>query len=396
MSTPFPAGRRAFLVIHGIGEQNPFETLDSFARGLIRDFQEKGIAFTAEHHISERTRAGGGRWTENWVRLKSADGTDWIDLHEYYWAYLTEEKIGLDAIWRWARQTLQGAARFFKENKKLQERFEARGLRRRYGAGTRNIKCLLTLMLIASPLFFLGRMLVQASQVIPPLWAALRELQGWLRQKTRLLIVGYVGDVAIYTTMDEKSRYYALRQHVLAESQALLEELLASEEDYDQVIVAGHSLGSVIAYDTLNRLNIKSNLKNNLIEAKLKKLAGLITFGSPLDKIAFFFREHPKKDEYVRRQILKSLHSFKAIPLQFEQEPLELASQIEARLDGLPWANYFDEKDPVSGHLDFYAIPDADNVELHLPQPWGVAHTGYWGEAAFYRDISRRYLGLAP
>ena len=31
---PLRGKRQAMLVIHGIGEQNPYETLDSFARGV--------------------------------------------------------------------------------------------------------------------------------------------------------------------------------------------------------------------------------------------------------------------------------------------------------------------------------------------------------------------------
>ena len=37
MEVPSPelrSARQAMLVIHGIGEQNPYETLDSFARGI--------------------------------------------------------------------------------------------------------------------------------------------------------------------------------------------------------------------------------------------------------------------------------------------------------------------------------------------------------------------------
>ena len=35
------AKRQALLIIHGIGEQNPYETLDSFARGVFRYLHDK-------------------------------------------------------------------------------------------------------------------------------------------------------------------------------------------------------------------------------------------------------------------------------------------------------------------------------------------------------------------
>ena len=54
MTIEFPKGRTAFLVIHGIGEQNPFETLDSFARGVISHLKSEDKAFDASHQIIER------------------------------------------------------------------------------------------------------------------------------------------------------------------------------------------------------------------------------------------------------------------------------------------------------------------------------------------------------
>jgi len=41
---------------------------------------------------------------------------------------------------------------------------------------------------------------------------------------------------------------------------------------------------------------------------QLQKLRGLLTFGSPLDKIYYFFREHVKEDQAIRAQIL-SIHA---------------------------------------------------------------------------------------
>ncbi|MGC2831755.1 MAG: hypothetical protein WB627_17385, partial [Candidatus Acidiferrum sp.] len=38
---PLRSHRTAMLVIHGIGEQNPYETLDSFARGLFSYLRDR-------------------------------------------------------------------------------------------------------------------------------------------------------------------------------------------------------------------------------------------------------------------------------------------------------------------------------------------------------------------
>ena len=42
MSKQFAKGRTAILVIHGIGEQNPYETLDQFGRNLMRYLSFEG------------------------------------------------------------------------------------------------------------------------------------------------------------------------------------------------------------------------------------------------------------------------------------------------------------------------------------------------------------------
>ena len=94
--------------------------------------------------------------------------------------------------------------------------------------------------------------------------AAINKL-GWI-------VTGYLGDVAIYTTTDEKSKYYRIRQQILNESQTLVEALL-DDDAYDRVIIAGHSLGSVIAYDTLDRINIKANLREGK-KLQIQKLDG--------------------------------------------------------------------------------------------------------------------------
>lgn len=386
MAKEFPKGRTAFLVIHGIGEQNPLETLDSFSRGFIGLFNELKIAFDPFHQITERKEAGGSSWTESFVRLKPKQGDGHIDIHEYYWAYLTEEKITVPEVWAWVEKALEGTRKFYDENEELRKRFEKDG---KVSFRLAEVLKLLFWLSIFYPFLKIALSISLLLSRIPGI-SVFKKAAGFLQEKLRPMIVGYIGDVAIYTTTDTKSRFFELRRKILKESQALVESLL-SDDSYDRVIIAGHSLGSVIAYDTLNRLNLAANLPDARHPA-LEKVGGLITFGSPLDKIAFFFREHAKKGEYVRRQIIQQLHSFKARQLSFEPNSIEMGCKIKPKLDGIPWVNYFDMNDPVSGHLDFYIMGDNDNVELRMDEKWGVAHTTYWGHQRMYGDIFKRFF----
>src|SRR5213080_2751829 len=73
-------------------------------------------------------------------------------------------------------------------------------------------------------------------------------------------------------------------------------KLLPTVPGYSRVVVVGHSLGSVLAYDTLNAL-----INEDQVCAKqrgvVSKTRALITFGSPLDKTAFMFRLDAKGEE---------------------------------------------------------------------------------------------------
>lgn len=383
MASAFPTGRTAFLVIHGIGEQRPFETLDGYARGVIDEFRDRGAAFSIEHRIAEST-AGGSGWTESFVRLQENGSDNAVDIHECYWAYLTEQKASLRDIWNWLALTAIATARYYRENEALQRAYEERRKQRGASVFRFPIYRFLFAALTIYPLIWL------AGKLIP---RAIRTLVAKaMRPLGTQVIVGYVGDVAIYTTTDEKSKFFPIRSKILEVSQALLESLLADGR-YDRVVLVGHSLGSVIAYDTLNRLNLKANL-HPAFRPQLARLHGLVTFGSPLDKIAFFFREHTRADEYVRRGILDALHSFRAKPLHPDAPQSPMTTQIRPLLGNFPWLNFFDAQDPVSGHLDFYA--DVENRQLDMGARWGLAHTAYWKDTRFYRESLARLFHEIP
>ncbi len=50
----FPQGRTAFLLIHGIGQQNPYETVDYFAQNLLKYFEGQNLPTQLEHYIAKR------------------------------------------------------------------------------------------------------------------------------------------------------------------------------------------------------------------------------------------------------------------------------------------------------------------------------------------------------
>jgi uncharacterized C2H2 Zn-finger protein len=214
-------------------------------------------------------------------------------------------------------------------------------------------------------------------------------------------------DVTIYCTTYTRAKNYQIRQEVL--KGAVNQLKLLRDMEYN-IIVVGHSLGSVIAYDALNRLIVDMsaevrktgiNQKDDLPENVLPVI-GLVTFGSVLDKVAFFFREHTADEAYVRRQILNHFHIFgrivrcpfchdKEFPNEKEltnhinkdhetyecsnsqcdnrvnqgdrvcprcktvlKDPVRIDNPVHNFLDGITWLNVHHPNDHYGGRLDAY------------------------------------------
>ncbi len=120
------------------------------------------------------------------------------------------------------------------------------------------------------------------------------------------------------------------------------------------------------------------------------KINGLVTFGSPLDKIAFFFREHTPKKQYIRRQILAHFHGFKSKDLNLQKNEVKVENPIKPFLDHVRWVNFWDKKDPVSGQLDFYK--DVENFQYSMKKPYGISHIEYWNYGKMYDDICDHFI----
>ncbi|MFN6569458.1 hypothetical protein [Dendronalium sp. ChiSLP03b] len=394
----FPKGRTAFFIIHGVGQQNPFETMDYFARNLLKYFDNQSLSLKLEHLIAKRRLSNGSIWTESFVRVSSIDSEqNWlVDIHEYYWAHNTENKISIPELLQWAEQTLDGTIKFYnrQENKDLLQRLLADNKRKGlFQFRLRSLTMFLRLFNLVYPALRLVLWLILL--LVGPFLRGRFLQSAWKLSKQLVtpLLVNFVGDVAIYSITDPKSPYQKIRQQILTESLTLLKAILKDKQaNYDQVILTGHSLGSCIAYDTLNLLCIESTLTPNKSKSLLlDKIKGLITFGSPLDKIAFFLRETAQQDQYIRQRMLEHLNSFRVKPEFALQSTYLTQNPVICQLEQIHWVNYYYLKDPISGHLDYYE--NLDNVEMKYQASWGLeGHMGYWTDPSFYENIAERFL----
>ena len=258
------------------------------------------------------------------------------------------------------------------------------------------------------------------------------------------VFVDYIADVALYTTADENSEFFATRTAILKEATRRLRFLLR-DPNYKAVGLAGHSLGSVIGYDAINWLRTEAatlreppGLSANLEELEelskklesegaaksaalvnqvrqefavksagapaglavdggatpiapsapigpkeLQRLTTFVTFGSPLNKVLYFFRTKTKVYETVRAHILFETHGFRQSPALLTRDPRirDPAGQIA---DGLRWLNVYSPMDPVSARLTLYG---GIRERRHWYLLWGWCHTSYWHDRKFYNEV---------
>lgn len=218
----------------------------------------------------------------------------------------------------------------------------------------------------------------------------------------RKLMVQYVGDVTAYVASNKVDCFDELRAKIKTIAKESLSAVYSAKDpgsdrfEYDNVCIVGHSLGSVIAYDTLNRLLADdmlagANTAANTVAAAdgpagiRKRTRLLLTFGSPLDKTAFFFSVIGKTTRHIREHMAAVV------------QPL---IEYRACRRRIPWVNVYSRNDIICGKLDFYDFPEGmpgvrrvvntKDEDALVPL---VAHVEYWSNSTVWTQLLKR---LAP
>jgi hypothetical protein len=382
----------AIMVIHGIGEQVPFETLDMFTRGILASLNDRAKSQGTKTYIPihrQRTCMIPGStetWLENCISLE-AENSPRIDIYEYYWAHEMTRQVTVKDIVKWMKDISSYAKKYYGENpkkdfeKKYKEEPHLRNLFE--PSGQFHKSGYLRVMGIGVRALLFGLALLESSALRS--WPLIQWVFNLLMAKAKKVFIDYIGDVVAYTATDRKAHLFKVRQSILRNSRLMLESILKNNE-YGSVIVASHSLGTVVGYDTLNRIH-KLPKKENYFD----KIKGFITFGSPLDKIAFYFREHIAEDAKIRLQMINNLHSFKKVEMKYPgididaSDSLKVVDNTSNNLESVRWINFFDSNDPVGGNLDLYNVEE--NHKLDMKEPFGVTHIKYWEHPPMYKKI---------
>jgi hypothetical protein len=211
-------------------------------------------------------------------------------------------------------------------------------------------------------------------------WAAVLLLS----EVVRRFLVQYLGDVVVYVESHTVDRFADLRARIreCVTERARAVYAASGADAYDQVVVVGHSLGSVVSYDVLNQL---------LCEDAIDRQAGrttrdvarrtplFLTFGSPLDKTTFVFAIQHRRTTQAREALVASAQPM----LQgYEWRPER-------------WVNIYSPWDIISGSLEYFDLPDSkdsrrvDNLRDREATTLLMAHVEYWENGLLPEVLSR-------
>lgn len=409
----------AILVIHGIGNQNPLETLDGFARGLVQAYPEAESELVLEHQLARKTASDRDTpWFDNVLRIKKKGAAHHIDVYEYYWAHETEGQATFKDLQTWLHKVTSGAKKFYRDNAffAVENKDDSPFISGGTFSGFR-YKLLVSLvpqLLLLVQWIFSGIYTLLSG--VPLVGSVLSRLAESTLSRFMNKITNVLNDITIYNTTDAKSNFFKIRNCILNGAVGALRYLLEPQAGpngklhhlYPRVMLAGHSLGSQVAFDAINRLNhlvnqgeIKGYGKDGSCESGsdadlsvCQRLVGLVTFGSPLDKIAFFFREQVPETEYLRRQIIASFHGFKQrewLAAPESKNQLKVSVFQQRLFEDLRWYNYWDARDYVSGSLDYYAKVTNINCCFQSGR-LSFTHSNYWECQGMFAEVYKYFL----
>lgn len=400
----------AMIVCHGMGQQVPFETLDAVATAVADEHMgEGGTESNPTRSVNVVLRFVRPTNSEKLypraeVTLIEAGQKDkTVHLYEAYWAPLTEGAISYtQTVWH-----LLGAG--FNGLKESSQRVFNRwmfGGEKDLPIDPDTMRLLIVLLAIVTPFLLLPFAGLSIKNVIDGhgilsgytiTVALLIILSYFIRQ----FVVQYMGDVIVYVSSNEVNGFWKIRDEIKQIGLSLAKVVYGAIDTspgskevpdeipkesvphflYSDIVVVGHSLGSVVAYDTLNAIINQDQLDGGKRKV-IDRTEAFITLGSPLDKIAFLFRQ-------------KARHAFTRDILAAAYQPMILDYKNRPRW----WVNVFCKKDIISGSLEYYDDPSCANSEQrrvrNFVDPYNdsnpvSAHTGYWN-----RPLAKTFLYLA-
>ena len=404
------------MVVHGMGNQFPMDTL----RGFVEALQEDGaILYSSPNRITD----------DREVRRLSFSRKPW-DFFEYYWAHEMEEPKPGAILW-WTVQLL-----FLKKKSTTLKKHIVK------------VYLLLTLLLLligglAALGYYLFRDQIKGALAYSVYGLSVLIVVKFLWSILSATIVGgiqsSIGDVIKYTIPSPDN--IAVRDRIRKNGIELLKKLHEAKRTdgitprYEKIILVGHSLGSIVAYDILNSLftqyhtafenipaeEFKQQALEQLLQAKDKpdhtnydyqnrqdalfeeyrklgngwRVHQFITMGSPLTHASMLLNRKP--EDFARK---KQQREFPTAPPQIDHEDKHFAFNLDYKnSEGNPvtiktlhhaavfavtqWTNVYYSNDWIGGAMAPEFGEGIREVALRAGNKWlrtipMATHTRYW------------------
>lgn len=422
----------AILVCHGMGQQVRYQTISSVAEALLIEARRRGaVTSPVDVVLSQANDDFLARAEVKW----EADGEQHeVHVYEAYWAPLTEGKV---TYWETIKFLFRAGYRGFKASLRSStfDRWVFGGPKPmpiNRGTSFALLLTLLALLLVVAIIAIVSLTLAaQWKMAISSTPAHAGDVWVWLRWAAmfipgvgrdpqisfalimrviawtflaivtfaiRHFVIEYVGDVAAYISPYKDSKFDELRHQIrkiglnVGKVVYGFEPKQATVPNYSHVVMVGHSLGSVLAYDTLNSLiNADQLCTSDDRRDVVKRTRALVTFGSPLDKTAFMFRLQAQGEEqWIREALAASV------------QPL-IVDYKKYRPSTFHWINLWSRMDVISGALNYYDDPDgAPTLQQAVqnkidPGAWVpfAAHVQYW-KSKHFRSVLYKAVCPAP
>jgi len=239
--------KQAVVILHGMGEQVPMQTLESFVEAVWTT-DDNQVSRSKPDPNTGKERKDNASWAKPDDRNRSYElrritteadrhGND-TDFYEYYWAHLMQGTTW-EHVKIWITDLL------------------LRNPAKRVPSRLLHVWVLLWIIALAVVFVVIHGMLPSDGASQPIWWV----LANW---GAGILITAFVSNILI-KRFGDVARYVkalppnvARRQEIRAKGVDLLDRLMQSG-DYDRIIVVAHSLGTIIAYDILTQLFARYN-----------------------------------------------------------------------------------------------------------------------------------------
>ncbi|MBV9631386.1 MAG: hypothetical protein JO230_25045 [Xanthobacteraceae bacterium] len=224
--------KQAIVVIHGIGEQMPMDTIKGFVHAVWetdREITANGLPNPAEVWSKPDARTGSLELrritTRESIETPSFPDRVRSDFYELYWADLSG-----GSTWSQVEDWISGLL--------------LRDPRTRVPPNLLSAWVLLWMVALVVIALAIATLLPTGGWIKVLLFIA----SAGLAYATHRFIVPYAGRVVRYTRA--KPDNIAARQNIRERGLALLADL--HKDEYDRIIIVGHSLGSILAYDLIS------------------------------------------------------------------------------------------------------------------------------------------------